>query len=74
MSDALEDNKSSVCIGGRIFINFRFADDMVVNAEEEGEADDIVTIMNITCTRCKTKIITNNPNGFQRQINIKGQD
>ena len=44
------------CIGGRIFINFRFADDIVVSAEEEEEADDIVTSIYKTCTRYKTEI------------------
>ena len=42
MSDAQEDNKGSgVRIGGMIFINFRFPDEIVVNAEEKEEADDI---------------------------------
>ena len=30
MSDALEDHNDSVSIGGRIFINFSFADDIVL--------------------------------------------
>ena len=51
MSGALEDHKGSVSIGGRIFINFRFADDIVVNAEREEEAGDIVTSLDTTCTR-----------------------
>ena len=37
MSDALEDHKGSVGIGGRILSNFRFADDFVVNVEVEEE-------------------------------------
>ena len=45
MGDALEDHNGSVSIGGRIFITSRFTDDIVVNAEEEEEADDIVTSM-----------------------------
>ena len=41
MSDSQEDNKGSgVRIGGIVFINFLFADEIVVNAEEEEEADD----------------------------------
>ena len=34
MCEALDDNKGSVSIGGRIITNFRFADDVVVNAVE----------------------------------------
>ena len=50
MSDALEDHKSSVSIGGRIVINFLFADhvcDIVVNAEEEEEADGRYNLYNV---------------------------
>ena len=35
MNDSIEDHGDSVSIGDRIFINFRFADNIVVNAEEE---------------------------------------
>ena len=41
MSDALEDHKGIVSIIGRICINFRFADDVVVNDGEEEEAGDL---------------------------------
>ena len=71
MSDALEDHKGGVSIERRIFIDFRFADGIVVNAEEEEEADDIVISMNTACTRYrveigpdKTKIMINNTDGF----------
>ena len=37
MCEALDDHEGSVCIGGRLITNFRFADDIVVNAEEEEE-------------------------------------
>ena len=60
--------------------NFRFADDIVVNAEEEEEAGVLVDRLDTTTTSYKmeigpdkTKVITNNPNGFQREIKIKGQ-
>ena len=52
MSGALEDHKSSVSTGSRIFINFRFADDIVVNAEREEDAGDIVTSLDTNRTRC----------------------
>ena len=67
MSDALEDHKGSVSIGGT-FINFHFAGDLVVYAEADEKAGDIVTSMVTTCTRYKvkfgsddTQILTNNP-------------
>ena len=80
MCEALDDHEGSVSIGGRLFTNFHFADDTVVNAEEE-EAGDLVDHLYTTTTRYKmeigpdkTKVImTNNSNGFQREIKIKGQ-
>ena len=72
----------SVSIGGRPFTNFRFADDIVVNAEEEEEAGVLVDSLDTTTTRYKMeigpdktnlKVMTNNPNDFQREIKIKGQ-
>ena len=73
-------NASSVSIRGRLITNFHFADDIVVNAEEEEEAGVLVDRLDTTTTRCKmeigpdkTKVMTNNPNGFQREIKIKGQ-
>ena len=35
MCEALDDHEGSVSIGGRLITNFRFADDIGVNAEEE---------------------------------------
>ena len=43
-------------IGGRIFINIRSKDDIVVKAEEEEEAGDIVTSMDTDFTRYKMEI------------------
>ena len=52
----------------------------VVNKEEEEEAGVLVDRLDTTTTRYKmeigpdkTKVMTNNPNGFQREIKIKGQ-
>ena len=60
--------------------SFRFADDIVVNAEEEEKAGVLVDRLDRTTIRYKmeigpdkTKVMTNNPNGFQREIKIKGQ-
>ena len=65
-----------VSVMGRIFISFRFAVGIVVNAkEEEEEADGIVTSMDTTCTGYKmeigldrTNIMTNNPDNLQREM------
>ena len=80
MCEALDDHEGSVSIGGRLITNFRFADDTVVNAEEEEEAGVLIERLDRTTTRYKleigsdkTKVMTNNPNGFQREIKIKGQ-
>ena len=80
MCEVLDDHKDSVSIEGRLITDFRFADDIVVNAEEEEEAGVQVHWLDTTTTRYKleigpdkTKVMTNNPNGFQREIKIKGQ-
>ena len=78
--EALDDHEGRVSIGGRLITNFHFADDIVINAEEEEEAGVLVDRLDTTTTRYKmetgldkTKVMTNNPNGFQRDIKIKGQ-
>ena len=80
MCEALDDHEGSVSITGRLITNFRFADDIVVNAEDEEEAGILVDRLNTTTTRYKTeigpdktKVMANNSNGFQREIKIKGQ-
>ena len=77
MYEGLDDHQASVRIGGRLI--FRFADDTVVNAEVEEEAGVPVDRLDRTTTRYKmqigpdkTKVMTNNINGFQREIKIKG--
>ena len=74
MCEALDDHDGSVSIGGRLITNFYFADDTVVNAEEKEEAGVLVDRLDTTTTRYKkeigpdkTKVMTNNPNGFQRE-------
>ena len=79
MSDALEDNDGKVSIGGRNVTNLRFADDIDALAEEEQELKALLERLDKTCTRYKmeisaekTKLITNNANGIQREIKVKG--
>ena len=76
----MDDHEGSVSIAGRLITNFRFADDIIVNAEEEEETGVLIDRLDRTTTRYKmeigpdkTKVMTNNPNGFQREIKIKGQ-
>ena len=80
MCEALDDHEGSVSIGGRLITNFHFADDIVVNAEEEEEVCVLIDRLDTTTTRYKmeigpekTKVMTNNTNGFQREIKIKSQ-
>ena len=79
MCEALDDHRS-VTIGGWLITNFPIADDIVVNAEAEEEAGVLVDCLDTTTTRYKmeigpdkTKVMTKNPKGFQREIKIKGQ-
>ena len=78
--EALDDHEGIVSIGGRLITSFRSADDIVVNAEEEEEAGILIDRIDRTTTRYKmeigpdkTKVMTNNPNGFQREIKMKCQ-
>ena len=48
MCEALDDHEGSVSIGGRLITNFRFADEIVVNAEEEEEAGVLVDRLDTT--------------------------
>ena len=79
MCEELDVHEGSVSIGRRL-TNFRFADDIVANAEMEEEAGVLVDRLDTTTTTYKMevgpdkrKVITNNSNGFQREIKIKGQ-
>ena len=80
MCEASDDHEGIVSIRGRLITNFRFADDIVVNAEEEEEAGVLIDPLNRITTRYKmeidpdkTKVMTDNSDGFQREIKIKGQ-
>ena len=74
MCEALDDNEGRISIGGRLITDLSIADDIVVNAEEEEKADVLLDRLDTTNTRYKmeigpdeTKMITNNPNGLQRE-------
>ena len=74
MCEALDDHEGSVSIGGRLITNFRFADDIVVNAGVLiDRLDRTTTRYKMKIGPDKTKVMTNNPNDFQRENKIKGQ-
>ena len=56
MCEALDGHEGSVSIGGRLITNFRFADDIVVNAEEEEKAGILVDRLDRTTIRYKMEI------------------
>ena len=77
---ALEEHVGKVSIGGINITNLRFADDIDVLAEEEQELEALGESLDKTCTRYKmeisakkTKLMTNNGNGIQMEIKLKGQ-
>ena len=77
MTDALEHHIGTVNIGGRTVTNLRFADDIDGLAGTEPELNRLVTSLNEACTKYgmeisaeKTKVMTNNINGFENEIKI----
>ena len=71
MTDASEDNKGTVSIGGRTITNLRFADDIDGLAGEEEELANIVerldkasTAYGMKSSAEKTKLMTNNTSGI----------
>ena len=51
MCETLDDHEASVSIGRRLITNFRFADDIVVNAEEEEKSGVLVDRRDTTTTK-----------------------
>ena len=54
--EAMADHEGSVSIGGRLITNFRFADDIVKNAEEEEETEFLVDRLDTKTTRYEMEI------------------
>ena len=80
MSDALEEHDGKVSTGCRNITNLRFAKGIDALTEEEQELEALVENLDKTCTRYKMEIIaeetkpmTNNADGIQREIKVKGQ-
>ena len=80
MTEALKEHEGSVSIGGRNITNLRFADDIdgLAGSEEELKSlmDNLlraVKSFGMEINADKTKIMTNNPEGFNTNISVDGQ-
>ena len=80
MTDALEDHKGTVNIGGRAVTNLRFADDIDGLAGKEEELASLVDHLDKTSRAYsmqisaeKTKMMTNNTSGISTDIRVDGQ-
>ena len=80
MTDALEDHQGTVSIGDRTITNLRFADDIdCLPAEEEELAklterlDKSSTAYGLEAKAEKTKLMTNNTSGVNKEIQTNGQ-
>ena len=80
LTDALEDHEGTVSIGGRTITNLGFADNIDGLAGEEDELAILVERLDKTSTAYgmqisaeKTKLMTNNTSGINKEINVNGQ-
>ena len=81
MTDALEDHEGTVSIGSRTIINLRFADDIDGLPGEEEELAKVVerldksfTVYGMETSAEKTKLVTNNTSGINKEIKVSGQN
>ena len=79
MREALDDHEARVSIAGLLINDMRFVDIIVLNVNEE-EAEVLVDQLDTTTTRYKigfgsdkTKVMTNNQNNVQGEMEIKSQ-
>ena len=79
VTDALEDHEGTVSIKGRTITNLCFADDIDGLAGEEEDLANLVELLNKASTTYgmeisakKTKLITNNTTGINREIKMNG--
>ena len=81
MTDALEDHKGTVSIGGKIITNLRFSDDIDDLAGDEQELENLVKSLDGAATSYgmeisaekKTKLMTNSINGISKEIKANGK-
>ena len=78
MFHALEEHEKG-STGGRYITNVQFADDIDALIEEEQELEALAESLDHICTRYKTEIsaektkqMTNNAYGIQKEIKVKG--
>ena len=79
-TDALEDHEGTVSTGGRTITNLRFADDIDGLAGEEEELANLAECLDKAITSCcmeisaeKTKLMTYNTSGINKEIKVNGQ-
>ena len=82
MTDSLEEHDGKVCIGCRNITSLWFADGIDALADDKQELyvkalgekfDKTCTMYKMENSTEKIKLIINNTNGIQRDINVKGQ-
>lgn len=80
MSEGLEEQAGSVSIGGRIITNLCFADDIDGLAGDEQEVKLLTRRLNSASAKYgmeinmeNTKLMTNNPSGFQEEIEVNSE-
>ena len=80
MTDALEEHQETVSIGGRIFTNLHFADDIDGLAGSEQELENLVghldrysTAYGMKINANKTQLMTNSNNGIQHDTTANGE-
>ena len=72
MTDTSEDHKGTVGIGGKTITNFCFAGDIDGLAVER--LNKISTANGMDISAEKTKLVTNNTNGINKEIRINKQN
>ena len=79
MTDALEDHEGTDSIGGRSITNLRFTNDIDEGWEEE-ELAELVECLDKACTAYgmaisaeKTRLMTNNTSGINKEMKFNGQ-
>ena len=80
MTDALEDHERTVSTGGRTITSLRFAGDIDGLAGEEEELAKLVERLDKAFTAYameisaeKTKLMTNDTSGINREMKVNGQ-
>ena len=81
MTDALEDHDATVSFGGRTITNLRFDDGFVDLAGEEEELEKLIerlykasTAYGIDSCAEKTKLMTSNTSGINKEIKVNEQE